>query len=66
MSCERIETILASIQEEVDDLELSYKLRTARQLNVACECQNKAYKQTLEEAYLDRETTEQLQQMGHL
>jgi hypothetical protein len=61
-----LDTLLASVHEEVDDPELSYKLRTARQLTVVCEDQIEAYEETLEEADLDEETMEHLHQLGYL
>lgn len=61
-----IETLLASIQEDVDDKELSYKLRTARQLNLIIKERTEDARATLDEAELDEGTVERLQQLGYL
>lgn len=64
--CDTVDTMLASVQAEVDDPELTYKLRTARQLLVVCKEQNEDFKQTLETVDLDEETAEQLRRLGYL
>ena len=65
-SCDTAETMLASVQEEVDDSELVFKLRTARQLIVACDDKIDTLAETLDEAELDDETVENLRQLGYL
>ena len=64
--CDTMETMLASVQEEIDDPDLAFKLRTARQLSIACKDQVTTYQQTLEEVELDEETAERLQDLGYL
>ena len=65
-TAETIETMLASVQEEIDDPELSFKLRTARQLVILLEEQYEAGREALAEADLDRETLENLRELGYL
>lgn len=64
--CETTESLLASVQEEIDDPDLSYKLRTARQLALACKHHHEMFEQTLEQAELDSETVENLRELGYL
>ena len=64
--CDTVDTMLASVQDEVNDPQLTYKLRTARQLLVACKDENEMYKHTLETVDLDEETAEQLRRLGYL
>lgn len=61
-----IEVLLASVQQEIEDPELTYKLRTARQLLLVYREQNLTYRDTLEGADLDDETTERLVELGYL
>lgn len=61
-----IETLLASVQEQLDDPDLRYKLRTARQLNVVCKDQLSTYRNSLDDAVLDDETRERLENLGYL
>ena len=65
-TCETIASLLGSVQEEIDDPELEFKLRTARQLLLACKAENLTYRATLEEADLDEATTERLVELGYL
>lgn len=64
--CDTIETLLASVDEQVDDSELSYKISTARQLNIVCKEQVETYTETLEEADLDPEMVDRLEELGYL
>lgn len=64
--CETIDSLLASVQQGVDDPDQLYKLRTARQLARVCEAQHDAAKQALDEADLDQDTLDNLRQMGYL
>lgn len=64
--CDTIEMLLASVQDDVDDPALEFKLRTARQLNVACQEQFRTYHKTLENAELDEETEAMLRELGYL
>jgi len=64
--CDTIEPMLASVQEEVNDPELTFKLRTARQLIMACDHEINTLTKTLDEVELDDETMEKLRQLGYL
>ena len=55
-----IESLLAEIQDDVDDPNVSFKLRTARQLNLASKTQLLAMEDAVEEVDLDHEMTDQL------
>jgi hypothetical protein len=63
---EKIDTMLASVQEELDDSELSFKLRTARQLIVAYDTQLQQHGKALDESTLGDDTIERLSQLGYL
>jgi hypothetical protein len=63
---EHIDTILESIQEDVQDPELRFKLRTARQL---CNVMKEHYiagQRAIERADVDEETIEPLRELGYL
>ena len=63
---EHIDTILESIQEDVQDPELRFKLRTARQLCSVMEEHYIAGQQAIERADVDEETIESLRELGYL
>ncbi|MFA9517374.1 hypothetical protein ACERIT_09180 [Halopenitus sp. H-Gu1] len=63
---ESIESLLASVQEHVDDPELSFKLRTARQKVVLCDDRLNEYEKALDNAEIDQQTLENLRQLGYL
>jgi hypothetical protein len=63
---EHIDTMLKSVQEDVTDSELTFKLRTARQALVALEEQYTAGQEAFERADIDEETLESLRQLGYL
>lgn len=65
-TCDTIDTLLATVQEEIDDQELEFKLRTARQLLMVCDEQTETYRKTLEEANLDEDTRQRLVKLGYL
>lgn len=65
-TAETIDTLLESVQEELDDADLAFKLRTARQLVVALNEENKEYKQALKDADLTQETRDNLRELGYL
>lgn len=65
-TAETIDTLLESVQENVDDADLAFKLRTARQLVVALNEKNKEYKQALKDADLDQDTRDNLRKLGYL
>lgn len=62
---ETVDTMLESVQDEVDDSEVSFKLRTARQLIVLLDQQHSAGQEVLKDADLDRETVENLRLLGY-
>lgn len=64
--CDTVDTLLASVQEDIEDPDLTFKLRTARQLNLACKDEMDAFKQTVENAELDEETEARLQELGYI
>jgi hypothetical protein len=64
--CDTVDTLLASVQEEVNDPELVFKLRTARQLNLACKDEMDSFQQTLQNAEIDEETEARLRELGYL
>jgi hypothetical protein len=61
-----VETLLASVQEDIEDPDLVFKLRTARQLNLACKDEMSTFQQTIENADLDEETEARLRELGYL
>ena len=61
-----IDEMLESVQEEVDDADLAFKLRTARQLLVVYDERLRKYREALDEADLEEETLENLRQLGYL
>ena len=64
--CDTADTMLASVQEEIEDDDLSFKLRTARQLILACKDEQIEYQQALQSAELDDETEARLEELGYL
>ena len=64
--CETADTMLASVQEEIEDDDLIFKLRTARQLIVACKDEHVKYQQALKSADIDDETKTRLEELGYL
>lgn len=63
---ETIETMLESVQQEVDDPELRFKLRTARQLLLLLEEQHDLGRKALADADLDADVREDLRTLGYL
>lgn len=64
--CEMVDTLLESVQHNIEDPELQYKLRTARQLNLACHEELRVVNETLAEADLDPELVDTLKDLGYL
>jgi len=64
--CDTVQAMLASVQEEVGDSELIFKLRTARQLVMVCEENMNTLEEAVAEAELDEETRKKLRQLGYL
>jgi uncharacterized Ntn-hydrolase superfamily protein len=63
---EKIDTMLANVQDEVDDSELSFKLRTARQLLMVYDEQLREHREALAEDDIDEEALENLRELGYL
>lgn len=63
---ETVEALLASVQDDLDDSEGSFKLRTARQLLVILDEQHEAGRRALAEADLDAQTRANLEELGYL
>ena len=63
---EHIDTMLKSVQEDVTGSELTFKLRTTRQLCDALKEQYTAGQEAIERADIDEETLESLRQLGYL
>lgn len=69
MSKTTVETtrrLLDSALEEVDDPDVSFKIRSALQLLVLIEERTDEAKKTLEEADIDEKTRESLHELGYL
>ena len=64
--CDTADTMLASVQKEIEDDDLVFKLRTARQLIVACKNEQIEYQQAIKNAELDDETEARLEELGYL
>jgi hypothetical protein len=58
--------MLANVQDEVDDSELSFKLRTARQLLMVYDEQLREHREALAEDDIDEEALENLRELGYL
>ncbi|MEF8778480.1 MAG: hypothetical protein V5A36_06175 [Natronomonas sp.] len=63
---EKIDTMLATVQQEVDDSDLSFKLRTARQLLVVYDEQLQEHREALAEDDIDEDALENLRELGYL
>jgi len=63
---ETIDTMLAAVQQESDDSEQRFKLRTARQLLHVLEAQHDVGREAVGEAALDDDTRDDLEELGYL
>ncbi|OAQ51412.1 hypothetical protein HTG_17120 [Natrinema mahii] len=63
---ETINTMLDSVQGELEDPDLRFKIRTARQLLLVIEEQHDIGRDALVDADLDDSTRKDLQQLGYL
>ncbi|WP_049890463.1 hypothetical protein [Natrinema versiforme] len=63
---EAIDTMLASVQEEIDDSDLRFKLRTSRQLLRVLQERKKLEQDALAVDELDESTRENLERLGYL
>ncbi|AGB33181.1 hypothetical protein C488_16477 [Natrinema pellirubrum DSM 15624] len=63
---ETINTMLDSVQGELEDPDLRFKLRTVRQLLLVIEERHDIGRDALADADLDDSTREDLQQLGYL
>ena len=65
-TCDTIDAILEAVEGDIDDANIEFKLRTARQLLMVCRDQNETYRQALAEADLAEETRQSLVELGYL
>ena len=63
---ENIDQMLESVQERVDDPDLSFKLRTARQMLVVYDEHLRKHREALDETDLEDDTLENLRQLGYI
>lgn len=63
---EKIDRMLATVEEQVDDSEAVFRLRTARQLLVTYDEYLQEQGDALEEGELDQEARDRLRQLGYL
>ncbi len=61
-----IDAMLESVQATLEDSELRFKIRTARQLLLVVEEQHDVGRDALEDAALDESTRENLRRLGYL
>lgn len=61
-----IDSMLESVQDDVDDADLAFKLRTARQSLVGLEEQYREGQEALEQMDIDDETLDSLRELGYL
>ncbi len=64
--CETIDALLGSVEAAVEDQELVYRLRTARQLAIVCDHQNQTLAQAVDDADVDRDVRDTLRKFGYL
>jgi len=64
--CDTVDSLLESVQNDIEDPNLIFKLRTARQLSVACKDEMDSFQRTLENADIDEDTETRLQKLGYL
>ncbi len=63
---ETTDRMLAPLQDEVEDSDHVYKIRTVRELVAACRDRAEIYEETLQTADLDQETIDRLRDLGYL
>ena len=61
-----IDEMLASVQEQVEDSELTFKLRTARQLVMVYDERLREHGKSLHGENLDSEALENLRRLGYI
>ena len=61
-----IDEMLASVQEQVEDSELRFKLRTARQLVMVYDERLREHGKSLDGENLDSEALENLRRLGYI
>lgn len=64
--CDTVDTLLASVQAGVEDDDLTFKLRTARQLIIACKDEMVESQRALKRADIDEDTEARLRELGYL
>lgn len=62
----KIDQMLESVQQQIDDPELSFKLRTARQMLVVYDEHLRKHREALDETDLGDDTLENLRQLGYI
>jgi len=63
---ETIDELLKGSIEETDDADISYKLRSARQLIDVVRMRHEEVDETIEEVQLDEEILENLRELGYV
>ena len=63
---DKIDEMLASVQDEVDDPDLSFKLRTARQMLVVYDEHLRKHREALDETDLEENPLENLRRLGYI
>lgn len=61
-----VDTLLDSVQRSVDDPELTFKLRTARQLLLVIDEQHEAARDALDHVEIDEEMERNLRKLGYI
>lgn len=62
----KIDQMLESVQQQIDDPELSFKLRTARQMLVVYDEHLRKHREALDETDFGEDTLENLRQLGYI
>ena len=63
---EQVDTMLKSVENELDDSDLIFKIRAARQLVLVYDEYLREHRDALDESDLDEEALEHLQKLGYL
>lgn len=63
---DKIDEMLASVQDGVDDPDISFKLRTARQMLVVYDEHLRKHREALDETDLEENALENLRQLGYI
>lgn len=63
---EKVDMMLESVEAELEDSDLIFKIRAARQMILAYDEHLRKHRNTLDESDLDEESLEQLRKLGYL